>query len=54
MKLDPTTIKSFAKQFQFQADNIGKVVRIRQVLVELHKHPLLRGKGCSPNGPPSG
>jgi hypothetical protein len=24
------------------------------VLVELHKHPLLRGKGCSPNGPPSG
>jgi len=44
MKLDPTTINLFAKQSQFQADNIEKVVRLRQVLIELHKHPFLRGK----------
>jgi Nucleotidyl transferase AbiEii toxin, Type IV TA system len=44
MKLDPTTVSTIAKQTQFQPNNIEKVIRLRQLLTEFHKHPFLRGK----------
>jgi predicted nucleotidyltransferase component of viral defense system len=44
MTVSPSQITALAKSTNFPAHNLEKVLRIRELLVELHKHPFLKGK----------
>jgi predicted nucleotidyltransferase component of viral defense system len=43
MRLDSTRFPA-AKSTGFDAGNLEKVLRLRELLNEFHKHPFLRGK----------
>ena len=42
MKLDPSYVNRISDGFD--ASNLEKVIRLRQLLIEFHKHPFLQGK----------
>jgi predicted nucleotidyltransferase component of viral defense system len=44
MKLDAANISAIAKGTGFQADNLEKLLRLRELLTEFHKHSFLRNK----------
>src|SRR5260370_7178449 len=44
MKFDAAQITKLARGTGFPADNLEKVLRLRELLTELHKHPFLGGK----------
>ena len=44
MKFDTAQIIKLSRDTGFAADNLEKVIRLRQLLIELHKHPFLQGK----------
>jgi predicted nucleotidyltransferase component of viral defense system len=44
MKFDAAQITKLARETGFPADNLEKVLRLRELLTELHKHPFLSGK----------
>jgi hypothetical protein len=44
MKFDAAQITKLARQTGFPADNLEKVLRLRELLTELDKHPFLSGK----------
>jgi hypothetical protein len=44
MKIDPANLLATAKATGFDADNLEKLLRLRELLTEFHKHPFLRGK----------
>jgi len=44
MKFDAAQITKFERETGFPADNLEKVLRLRELLTELHKHPFLSGK----------
>jgi hypothetical protein len=44
MKFDAAQITKLTRETGFPADNLEKVLRLRELLTELHKHPFLRGK----------
>ena len=44
MKLDASYVNRVAGPDGFNAANLEKVIRLRQLLIEFHKHPFLRGK----------
>ncbi len=42
MKLDPAYVKRIADTTGFEAVQLEKVIRLRQLLIEFRKHPFLR------------
>jgi len=44
MKFDAAQITKLARDTGFPANNLEKVLRLRELLIELHKHPFLQGK----------
>ena len=44
MKLDAAYVSGIAKAMGFDPSNLEKVIRLRQLLIEFHKHSVLRGK----------
>jgi hypothetical protein len=44
MKLSPTQIREFAADAHFPPENLEKVLRLRELLIEFHKHTVLNGK----------
>lgn len=44
MNFTPTQILELAAKSQFPADNFEKVLRLRELLTEFHKHSFLKGK----------
>ncbi len=44
MKFDAAQITKLARGTGFPADNLEKVLRLRELLTELHKYPFLSGK----------
>jgi len=44
MKFTPTQIRALATNSQFPAENLEKVLRLRELLIEFHKHGVLKGK----------
>ncbi len=44
MKLDAAHINAIARGTRFQADNLERLLRLRELLTEFHKHPFLRNK----------
>jgi predicted nucleotidyltransferase component of viral defense system len=44
VKFDAAQITKLAGENGFPADNFEKVLRLRELLTELHKHPFLSGK----------
>ena len=44
MKFDPARFHALPKATGFQADNLEKLLRLRELLTEFHKHPFLRDK----------
>jgi len=44
MKFAPTQIRRLAESTGFPADNLEKVLRLRELLIEFHRHPALKGK----------
>src|SRR6266850_4166828 len=44
MKFTPTQIRALATNSQFPAENLEKVLRLRELLIEFHKHRVLKGK----------
>jgi predicted nucleotidyltransferase component of viral defense system len=44
MRFDAAQITKLARDTGFPANNLEKVLRLRELLIELHKHPFLRGK----------
>lgn len=44
MKINPASLRATAKTTGFDADNLEKRLRLRELLTEFHKHPFLRGK----------
>jgi predicted nucleotidyltransferase component of viral defense system len=44
VKLDASYVNRVAGPDGFNAANLEKVIRLRQLLIEFHKHPFLRGK----------
>src|SRR5215471_19172882 len=44
MRFTPTKILELAANFRFPADNLEKVLRLRELLIEFHKHTFLKGK----------
>jgi predicted nucleotidyltransferase component of viral defense system len=44
VKLDASYVNRVAGPDGFDAANLEKVIRLRQLLIEFHKHPFLRGK----------
>jgi predicted nucleotidyltransferase component of viral defense system len=44
MKFDAAQITKLARDMGFPADSLEKVLRLRELLAELHKHPFLQGK----------
>ena len=44
MKFTPTQIRELTENTRFPAENLEKVLRLRELLIEFHKHPILEGK----------
>ena len=44
MKFTPTQVRELATNTRFPAENLEKVLRLRELLNEFHKHTYLRGK----------
>jgi predicted nucleotidyltransferase component of viral defense system len=44
MKIDAAQLTKLARDTRFAAHNLEKVLRLRELLTELHKHPFLQGK----------
>lgn len=44
MKFTPAQIRELATNTRFPAENLEKVLRLRELLTEFHKHAYLRGK----------
>jgi predicted nucleotidyltransferase component of viral defense system len=44
MKFDEAQITNLARDTGFPANNLEKVLRLRELLTELQKHPFLQGK----------
>ncbi|HSY98526.1 MAG TPA: nucleotidyl transferase AbiEii/AbiGii toxin family protein [Terriglobales bacterium] len=44
MTLDATYVKQIVQETGFDASNLEKLIRLRQLLVEFHKHPFLTGR----------
>jgi len=44
MKFTDAQILELADSTKFPADNLEKVLRLRELLIEFHKHSFLRGK----------
>src|SRR5258708_4375600 len=44
MKFDAAQVTKLARETGFPADNLEKVLRLPELLTELHKHPFLSGK----------
>jgi predicted nucleotidyltransferase component of viral defense system len=44
MRLDPARFQAIPKATGFQADSLEKLLRLRELLTEFHKHPFLRDK----------
>jgi len=44
MKFTPAQIRELAESARFPAENLEKVLRLRELLIELHKHTILKGK----------
>jgi hypothetical protein len=44
MKFDAAEITKFVRDTGFPADNLEKVLRLRELLAELHKYTFLQGK----------
>ncbi len=44
MRVDPAEITKLSKDTGFPADNFEKILRLRELLTEFHKHPFLKGK----------
>ena len=44
MKFTPAQIRDLATNTRFPAENLEKVLRLRELLTEFHKHTYLRGK----------
>jgi predicted nucleotidyltransferase component of viral defense system len=44
MKFYPSSFPAAAKATGFQPDSLEKVLRLRELLTEFHKHSFLRGK----------
>jgi predicted nucleotidyltransferase component of viral defense system len=44
VKFDAAQIAKLARDTRFPADNLEKVLRLRELLIELHKHPFLQGR----------
>jgi acyl-coenzyme A synthetase/AMP-(fatty) acid ligase len=41
MKFNVAQITKLSRDTRFSAENLEKVIRLRELLIELHKHPLL-------------
>ncbi len=44
MKFSPTQIRELAADAHFPPENLEKVLRLREMLIEFHKHTVLKGK----------
>ena len=44
MKFTPAQIRELAETTRFPAENLEKVLRLRELLIEFHKHTILKGK----------
>jgi predicted nucleotidyltransferase component of viral defense system len=44
MKFTPAQIRELAENTSFSAENLEKVLRLRELLIEFHKHTVLKGK----------
>jgi predicted nucleotidyltransferase component of viral defense system len=44
VKFGAAQIAKLARDTRFPADNLEKVLRLRELLIELHKHPFLQGR----------
>jgi predicted nucleotidyltransferase component of viral defense system len=44
MNFNVAQITKLSRETRFSADNLEKVIRLRELLIELHKHPFLQGK----------
>ncbi len=44
MKFTPTEIRELAENTRFPAENLEKVLRLRELLIEFHRHTILKGK----------
>jgi len=44
MKFTPTQISQLAQNTAFPAENLEKVLRLRELLIEFHRHTVLKGK----------
>jgi hypothetical protein len=42
VRLDPAYVNQIAQPTGFDASNLEKLVRLRQLLIEFHEHPFLR------------
>ena len=53
MKFSPTQIHELATDTHFPPENFEKVLRLRELLIEFHKHTVLNGKLVLKGGTPS-
>lgn len=44
MKFAPAQIRELAENARFPAENLEKVLRLRELLIEFQKHTILKGK----------
>jgi len=44
MKFTPTQIRALAANSHFPAENLEEVLRLRELLIEFHKHGVLKEK----------
>ena len=44
MKFTPAQIRELAQNTAFPAENLEKVLRLRELLIEFHRHTILKGK----------
>jgi hypothetical protein len=44
MKFDAANIRAIAETTRFEASNLEKLLRLRELLAEIHKHPFLSGR----------
>jgi predicted nucleotidyltransferase component of viral defense system len=44
MKFTPAQIRQLAENARFPAENLEKVLRLRELLIEFHRHTILKGK----------
>jgi predicted nucleotidyltransferase component of viral defense system len=44
MKFTPAQIRELAQNTGFPTENLEKVLRLRELLIEFHRHTILKGK----------